>query len=101
MVSVLVAELAEQILSGGRVHEVLVQLADGGRHAVLLEGVVVAHPRRCEDKQEGVLQLARLPSFSPLVFLPEELQRSGEDVADDSGPRVLVDDGGANESGDG
>lgn len=83
MVSVLMAEFSEQILTRGGVHEVLVQLPDRRGHAILLECVVVAHPRGCEDKEEGVLQFASLPSFSSFVLLPEELQGSGEYVTND------------------
>lgn len=99
VVAVLVAEFAQQVLARRWVHEVLVQLPDRRRHAVLLEGVVVTHPTRSEDEQERVLQLASFPSFSAFVLLPQEFQSSGEDVAHNCCAGVFFDDRGTNEPG--
>ena len=66
------AELSEKLLAWGGVHEFLIQFSDRDRHAVLLKGVVVSHPRGGEDEQEGVLKLACLPALSSLEFLPKE-----------------------------
>lgn len=64
------AKLSKKLFARGGVHELLVQFSDRDWHTVLLESVVVSHPRGGEDEQEGVLELASLPVLSSFEFLP-------------------------------
>ena len=86
------AELSKKVFSWGWIDEIFVEFSDRGRHAVLFEGVVVTHPRRRENEQEGILILPSLPSLLGLVLLPKELESSCEDVAHDGCSRILLDD---------